>query len=306
MSAKLVPSCGGILWGYAGPDTSPGGLAAVESTMPSPFDFVYRFHDLDDTIPQPDEVSLVDEGRLLHVSIDSVIYSSDGHRLIRWHDVAAGAYDESLSAQAHGLAALDTPVFVTFEHEMDQGRKAALGTSADFRAAWRHVHSLFIEAGASNVVWVWVAMGWPETFATAGQMWPGNDVVDWISWDAYNTSGCRTGAIDATKSKSFADVVLPFLQWLKTNAARYGIDASKPMMISETGTVVHPERPSLATEWYQEMPAVLAAHPQIRAVTLWASVGVGTCDYRFTHVPEVSSSIAAVRESTKLRTGIRQ
>jgi hypothetical protein len=296
-SDLLVPRCG-VLWGITPqPNTTPG-LHAVEQLLGSRFDLVYRFHDLDDRLPTAEERALVGSGRILHVSIDSRIYEPPAHT-VRWSAVAAGAYDEALTADARGIAALRRPVFVTFAHEPDKPTTAP-GTPEEFVAAWRHVHSLFRRADAQNAVWVWVVTGYPDYFPAAARLWPGNRYVDWISWEAYNSSGCTLGA-DRTQYRSFADAALPFLRWLRATGPRVGIEVGKPMMISEAASTEYPGDPALTASWYQDLPLVLDRHPQIKAVGLWDRRGDHGCDYRFDRTPSVRGVISRISESGAVR-----
>ncbi|MEO5744263.1 MAG: hypothetical protein ABIQ53_06685, partial [Terracoccus sp.] len=166
--------------------------------MPRPYDFVYRFHRATSPFPSAEETALVQSGRLLHISVDT----PPG---MTWAQVADGAVDQALLEQARGLAALGKPVWVTFDHEPDNPAKTALGSGADFVRAWRHVHDLYTSAGATNAVWVLVMIGTQPGLARAATMYPGNDVVDWISWDVYNASGCRTGKFIPDRWQTFEE-----------------------------------------------------------------------------------------------------
>jgi hypothetical protein len=192
--------------------------------------------------------------------------------------------------------AMHKPVFVTFDHEADQPLKDAAGHPSEFVSAWRHVHDLFVEAGATNAVWVWVMTGAVEGLPRAGQLWPGNDYVDWISWDVYNASGCRRGVIDPTRHVGFEQAMRIFFDWLQTTGPSMGIDLSKPMMISEAGSVIYPNDRRRSADWYRQIPAVLQKYPQIKAIGLWDHTGQRTCDYRFTGQPDVED---AVRQAGK-------
>ena len=293
VSARLVPKCG-VLWGVATERPENSDLTALEKAVGRSFDFVYRFHDINDPIPTADERALVAQGRILHVSIDSRDFAK-GADPIPWATVTSGAWDRTLRAQAAGVASLKKPVFVTFEHEPDQPRKAALGTPADFKAAWRHVHQIFAQAGASNAVWTWVASGWDQTFTQAAQMWPGNDVVDWISWEGYNPAGCQSGEVHPDRWVSFADSIGGFQRWLAEHAAQYGIDTRKPVMISEAGSVTDPVDVERTAQWYAAIPEVLQEdYPQVKAIGLWDHTGAGgpACDYRFSRTPRLLQAVA--------------
>jgi hypothetical protein len=289
-SSLLVPRCG-ALWGVATDPNSARAVRSVEQLAQTHFDFVYRFHDLNDRFPTADEKALIAQGRILHVTISPSIFGS--RRTVGWKQISGGAYDRQLSAQAKGVAALHVPVFMTFDHESDRPDRSVRGSAADFIAAWRHVHSLYARAGATNAVWVWVVTGYAPFFARAGALWPGNRYVDWIGWEAYNGSGCPSGSIRTSDYRSFGYEALKFYRWVHQRGPGYGIDSGKPMMISEAGSVVYAHRPQLTADWYAGIPHVLTRYPQIKAVTLWDRPGNGACAYKFDHVPSVLAAVGA-------------
>jgi hypothetical protein len=183
---------------------------------------------------------------------------------------------------------------MTFDQEANQHDKLGpRGTAAEFIAAWRHIHEIYVQHGATNAVWVWVMTGAPENLDRAGQLWPGNDVVDWISWNVYNQSGCGSGSISPSLYASFADAAKPFYDWVHERGPALGIDPSKPMMISETGSVLYAGNPRRTADWYAGIPSALRAYPQIKAVSLWDSKTSDACDYIFQRDPRILSSVAA-------------
>jgi hypothetical protein len=293
LSEMLVPRCGVLLGITTAPNTTSK-LRTVERALGTRFDLVYRFHDLDDRLPTPDERALVQSGRLLHLAIDSRIFEPPG-RIVRWSEVAAGAYDRKLRADARRIAALRKPVFITFSHEPDKPSTSP-GTPAEFVAAWRHIWALFRMAGARNAVWVWVVTGYPDDFPTVAGYWPGNEYVDWISWEAYNSAGCSRGG-DRSLFKTFAESTLPFLRWLRTTGVRRGIDIDKPMMISEAGAAQYPGDPALTASWYRDIPLVLYRHPRIKAVGLWDRPGRDGCSFTFDGTPVVQATIKQISAS---------
>lgn len=294
VGAQLVPTCGALLGVTpAHPDLTS--LRASEAAAGTRFGMVYSFHDINDTIPSAYDRAVVRRGQLLHVDIDARDYASQDRFSVTWAAVAAGAYDHDLVQQARGIASLHVPVFVTFDHEADQPARSAQGTPADYVAAWRHVHQVFADNGATNAVWVWVMLGWPPSFPTALQMWPGNTYVDWISWDAYNASGCRSGAVDEAQMQTFGDVALPFLTWIEQHGPAAGIDVHKPMMISETGTVSYPSDPGATATWLRGLTQVVQDHPQIKAVSLWDHVGSDPgCDFRLSDDPSGAQALSTL------------
>ena len=290
LSSRAVPACG-ILWGVSTRPPTLQQLTTVETSVGRPFDFVYRYHDLNDVIPDAQERKEVAQGRLLHIAIAARDFGESSRAGFSWADVARGKFDKALSAQARGIASLKVPVFLTFEQEANQKTKlGVVGNAADFRAAWRHLHDLYQAAGATNAVWTWVMTGSAKNLARAASLWPGNDVVDWISWNVYNQSGCHSGSVDESKYKSFAQELRPFYDFVKKRGPSIGMDPHKPMMISETGSVKYINDPQLTADWYASIAPTLRRFPQVKAVAFWDSV-TETCDYDFDNDPDVIKGV---------------
>jgi len=292
LGPKSVPECG-VLWGVATQPPTEAVIKGLESAVGRKFDFVYRYHDVYQAIPDSAERQMVAGGRILHIAIAARDFASVDRAGVTWAQVAAGRFDSSLSQQARGIASLKVPVFVTFEQEANQKQKlGVLGTAGDFKAAWRHLHALYAKAGATNVVWVWVMTGAQDNLAGASTLWPGNDVVDWVSWNVYNQSGCAGGAIDASKYVSFQDKMLIFYNWMHEHGPAVGMDSAKPIMISETGSAQYAGDPQRSADWYAQIPTTLQKYPQIKAVGLWASRD-GECNYRFQDNATIAQGVAA-------------
>jgi len=295
--ADLISGRCGTIWGAVTDPNALAGMAGLQNRVGRQFDMTYRFHDIDDQIPTDDERRAVRAGLILHIDIAAQLFT-DPQRPITWREVASGAFDNDLLNQARGIASLGAPVFLTFDHEPDQAARRARGTAADYVAAWRHIHALYARAGVTNVIWTWVVTGYPSSITTASAMWPGNSYVDWIGWEAYNASGCKSGYPTIRKSESFAASVLPFYNWLHRDGPKHGVDIRKPMMISEAGSAVVDGGASLSAAWYRAIPGVLARIPEVRAITLWDRPGHGACHYRFDAQPAVVRAVTAAMSAT--------
>ena len=271
------PTCQ-VLWGTSAEGSS---VSTLERAIGRKFDVVYFFNAIDSgDLPTNDERQVVQNGQTLHINLESREFAKPGHPVVRWSAVAAGDFDATLQSAAKGLAALHKPFFVTFDHEADTKAKvAARGTPAQFVAAWRHVREVFRQAGATQAIWTWVVTGFPSNFATAAKLYPGNDAVDWISWDPYDTRGCQNGDVGSEPAQTFAEIARPFYDWLATTGARAGISLKKPYMISETGSAYDPKDPQASAAFFASIPAGLRELPRIRAVTLWDETA-GACDFR--------------------------
>ncbi|GAB3560768.1 hypothetical protein GCM10027344_14100 [Spelaeicoccus albus] len=282
-----------VKWGVAVPNGSASDVHTLEQRLDQRFDFVYTYHDIDGVVPSHDEKKITQSGHQLHISIIPRDFAAADKNTIKWKDVAQGRYDADLTRQAQGIAELPGTVYVTFDHEPDQTAKRARGTVSDYVSAWRHVHHLYRRLGVDNVKWVWVMMGWKPAYKRAGQLWPGNKYVDWISWEAYNHSGCQSNAVSPTKETTFSSTIKQTFRWIHRVGAKYGIDARKPMMISESATVLYPQDPERTAQWYADIPRVLSKYPQIRAITLF-DLDVDDCNFRFQEQPR---ALAAVRDA---------
>lgn len=114
-------------------------------------------------------------------------------------DIADGKYDTYIKHFATQVHYMNLPVAISFAHEMN-GYWYPWGTQADtaaeFVAAWQHIHNLFEQAGATNVVWVWSPNNiGPVSKVQLKPYYPGDAYVDWIGIIGYYTnSGPKTFA----------------------------------------------------------------------------------------------------------------
>jgi glycosyl hydrolase family 26 len=103
--------------------------------------------------------------------------------------IADGASDPYIKKFAQDVARLNLPIAISFGHEMN-GNWYAWGrdktTPADFVAAWRHIHDLFQNEGATNVIWVWTPnVITPMPDVGLKQYYPGDAYVDWAGMIGY-------------------------------------------------------------------------------------------------------------------------
>ena len=140
-------------------------------------------------------------------------------------DIASGKYDTQLKTWLQQAAAWGHPFFLLLDPEMN-GTWASYSpgkngnTAADFVNMWRHFHDLAVQAGATNITWVWCPNVDPAGLYTPySQLYPGDAYVDWTGFNGFNKDG----------KSSFS--------WLfgsSYNTLRQ-IAPTKPILISETG-----------------------------------------------------------------------
>lgn len=141
--------------------------------------------------------------------------------------IASGAFDDYMRSWAQQAASSGTTVFLRFAPEMngDWTPWSRGATPADFVAAWRHVHDLFVEAHATNVRWVFNPSVTFDGARSIGEFWPGAEYVDWLGVDGYTWLGVLPGRTYETVDQVFSTTISQ-LRALAPNL---------PVMIAECG-----------------------------------------------------------------------
>jgi cellulose synthase (UDP-forming) len=174
-------------------------------------------------------------------------------------DVAQGATDDELLALARVVAdARPQVVLVRWAHEMDlYGLYPwSVGDPAVYRAAYRHVVSLFRQQGATNAQWVWS----PSGNSGAGAYYPGSDVVDYVGMTILGDEQWDQILLDQS-ARTFAQLMTPKYPEVAVYA--------KPMIIAELGVSGTPEHQQ---EWLISAARALMDFPNIRFVSYYDSV----------------------------------
>lgn len=100
------------------------------------------------------------------------------------------------------------------------------GTPAEYRAMWQNVRDRFDAKGVNNVVWVWNVMGYSGWFCMLKDLYPGDDLVDWIMWDPY-----IRGAND-----NFDLSISSFYDWMEEHSDATHQFTKKAWGLAEWGT----------------------------------------------------------------------
>ncbi len=230
-------------------DTVAGSEAEVtrfESDLGRKIDIDNRFYSWSQQIPTAAEAWDVANGR-----IPMVTWGAQDTLQLQ-----AGTYDTFIRAQADRLRDLGGPVFLRFYHEMDGDyRQSIVHSAADYIAAWRHVHDLFGQEGATNVVWVWCPTAWKfiNKSPWPPDYYPGDAYVDWIAADGYNWYPAPN-----TRWRTFTQVFGAFYDWAVT--------MPKPIMLAEIGVQEDPNDPNRKAAWLADAHSQLEnAFDQVQA-----------------------------------------
>lgn len=196
------------------------------------------------------------------------------------------AYDGFVDAFARSAAQTGKPVNLRFAHEMNGwwypwaiGQN--LGTTPnDYVRAWRRLHGRFAAAGATRVKWTWSVSNVTSSQGGAkptdiARCYPGDDVVDVISLDAYDRYGTLSPRALLEPSLTKLAAVAP----------------GKPIWINEIGTA----RGSGRAAWITDCFTYLKTTP-VRALIWFNIAAPGQPDWRLT-----STSASTNASRTALR-----
>jgi mannan endo-1,4-beta-mannosidase len=109
--------------------------------------------------------------------------------------IAAGDYDDYLRSYAESVRGFGHPVVIGFGHEMNApwyqwGERYV--KPAVFVAAWRHLVTVFRQAGADNVTWLWTIQADEPGTGPISMWWPGKQYVTWVGIDGFYSSPSDT------------------------------------------------------------------------------------------------------------------
>ncbi len=203
--------------------------------------------------------------------------------------ITAGEDDSYVLRTAQVLRAWGKPVLLRFAHEMNGDwypwcEQANGNQAGDYAAAWRHVHDLFVSAGAANVAWVWSPNVSYAGSTSLASVYPGDAFVDLVALDGYNWGT----TVPWHSWTAAADVFGPTLAELRSIAPR------KPLFIAETAST---EVGGDKAAWIRNMFTWLSGQPNVEAV-VWFDYDKET-DWR---VNSSSSAAEALRQGLAART----
>lgn len=140
--------------------------------------------------------------------------------------IASGTYDVYIKKWAADAKKAGKPIFLRLGHEMNDPYRYPWGPQnnnpKDYVAAWQHVHDIFKNAGANNIIWVWsphLAYGYYDAF------YPGHDYVDYVGVGVLNYGTVANWS----KWWTFKEIFGSHYQALDS--------FKKPMMITEFGSL---------------------------------------------------------------------
>jgi hypothetical protein len=268
---KLVPTCG-VLWGVApGAFTDKRGvqaLAAFEEKTERHQDIYHAYHRGERQLfPTRQEIAIARQKgkpRILFLNWKPTGAS--------WAAIARG--DKNTDAYLDRLAAYirknyPEQFFFAVHHEAEDNirQKAGSGyTAKDYAAMYRHVVKRLRAHGVDNIVTVLVHMAYvPHTSQTwFDDMYPGDDVMDWIGFDTYAYSDPGYGHGDFAELLNRRSGMTPdwpgFYNWANRK------HPDKPLMVAEWGVWSSKKNPGHKADFYREVGQQIGRFPNIRAM----------------------------------------
>jgi len=176
--------------------------------------------------------------------------------------IVAGAHDPFIRAWARAAAGWGKPFYLRFAHEMNgdwypwcPGANGN-GGGAEYVAAWRHIHDIFREEGATNARWVWSPNVADSNSTPFAEVYPGDAYVDWVALDGFNWGSSQTWSGWLSMATIFG-----------ASYEALGALTDKPMMIAEVAST---ELGGDKAAWIRQglLADLPTRFPRIRAV-IW-------------------------------------
>ncbi|MEO3872507.1 hypothetical protein ABGB18_27155 [Nonomuraea sp. B12E4] len=269
-TTRLIPSCG-VWWGIA-PEVFSGApvdqaLHAAESRMGAAADVLHVYHRGSELFPTGAEIRLARDParpRLLMINWKPSFEHT-------WAEIADGALDARITRLAgHLRRTFPERFFLTVHHEPENDVDDSAGSgmrATDYAAMFRHVVLRLREEGVKNAVMVMTYMGAPNWAAKRWfeDLYPGDDVVDWVAMDPYADDRVRDfdGLVNKRR-KEYPDWP-GFYRWMQ---ARF---PGKPVMVAEWGVFGRAEDPAFKRAFFESVRRQIKRYPQIKALLYFDS-----------------------------------
>ena len=197
----------------------------------------------------------------------------------RLSNIVDGRFDGYIRSWADGVKRLRYTVAIRFAHEMNGnwypwGMQDLNGnTPAQYVAAWRHVHDIFTQVGATNVIWIWSPNVAYRGSSPLAALYPGDRYVNWIGLSGYY------GTPGMNAYESFNQIFDPTISQLRAITAR-------PIVITETGaTDADGSMARFVSQMFQQLPQ---DHPDVIGVIWYEAVKV--VDWRLATHPAAAAA----------------
>ncbi|MEV4553000.1 glycoside hydrolase family 26 protein [Nonomuraea wenchangensis] len=301
-TARLIPSCG-AWWGLA-PEIFTGrpvdqALRGAEARMGAAADVVHVYHRGGEVFPTRAEIALARDPsrpRLLMINWKPALDHT-------WAEIARGAIDRRIDRlAAHLRRSFPERFFLTLHHEPENDVDESPGSgmrAADYAAMYRHVVLRLRERGVRNAVFVMTYMGAPNWAAQPWfeQLYPGDDVVDWVAMDPYADDRVKDfdRLVNKTREEEQFAQWPGFYRWMQLRFP------GKPVMVAEWGVFGRPRDPAFKRRFFESVAREIKRYPQIKALLYFDSPHAPRGDTTFDSDPGTGRAFAKLARDPYFR-----
>jgi beta-mannanase len=200
--------------------------------------------------------------------------------------IAAGQFDAYITKFATAVRDQKWPIAIRFAHEMNGdwypwSEKRSGNHPGEYVKAWKHVHDVFQQVNATNVIWIWSPnVVRPVPNVKLDDLYPGDDYVDWVGMVGYAVE-------ESTASAVFDPTITVVRKFTK-----------KPLIITETAVESGPHQ----LQWIADFFHWLSEHPDVVGF-VWFNFSKeqgGNSDWRFTTHPLIAKAVSKGLASVQL------
>ena len=199
VTATLVNPCrpwlGAVVGNYPGSPSVKTQTLGHETRIGKPVDVVHTYKNVGNVTLSSDEKYFANRGTILYINwkpASKWAQATGGNATVNAQIDTLANQIKALGSRRVMLSIHGEPERVTTKGSSAcPGLHGDTGTPTEYKAMWANVQNRFDALGATNVVWVMNYLGYSGWDCLFPELWPGNDRVDWITWDPYLQSGMR-------------------------------------------------------------------------------------------------------------------
>lgn len=274
VNEKLVHSCRPWIGTWANRYPQAGrGQAQVklhEHRVGRQMDVVHSYN-------RPGSNNLNDDEKFFYNREDTLLYVN-WKPTTTWADAdgSNSVVNQNIDTMARDIKALGSKkIFLTIYHEPENNvssgasgctqYKGADGTPSEYREMWRTVHARFDALDVNNVVWVMNYMGFARWDCMVDDLWPGDSLVDWVTYDPYGN-----------QNQGFNESVGRFYGYLEAHSDSTHDYTSKPWGLAEFG--VDNTNDATKNEFYREAKRSVESDrfPRLKLYMTFDSIGTNS------------------------------
>lgn len=199
VTATLVNPCrpwlGAVVGSYPGSPSVKTQTLGHETRVGKQVDVVHTYKNVGNVTLSSDEKYFANRGSILYINWKPAAKWAQATGA----NATINAQIDTLATQIKALGSRRVMLSIHGEPERvtTKGSSACpglhgdTGTPTEYKAMWANVQDRFAALGTTNVVWVMNYLGYSGWDCLFPELWPGNDRVDWITWDPYLGPGMR-------------------------------------------------------------------------------------------------------------------